>query len=147
MDDYDFEEDGDSVESQVEREFWQLAGALMAPHHNECLVCFLLRAVSVLEPTGFAMTQVFRDANAPRATGLDARLERLGVHGDAHLLRWGVVANGMIWMDERCVDCGMPTEAPPCFGVRKGSTQPCGLWIWRRQATQVMAGDWLEPTF
>ncbi len=147
MDDYDFSPDGDDAEEQLEKEFWQLAGTLMVPHHNECLVCFLVRAVPMLESTGFAMTQVFRDANAPRATGLGARLEQLGIRGDAHLLQWGVVANGMIWMDERCADCGMPTGAPPCFGVRKGSTQPCGLWIWRRQAKQVMVGDWLEPTF
>lgn len=147
MDDFDFAEDGDNTEDPVDREFWQLAGSLMTPYRNECLVCFLVRAVPVLEPEGFAMTQVFRENNAARATGLGTRLQQLGIHGDAHLLQWGVVANGGIWMDERCADCGMPSSAPPCFEVRKGSTQPCRLWIWRRHAVKVWGDDGLETTF
>lgn len=126
-----------SIDEAVDREFRQLTNPLMRPYGNECLVCFLVRMVPVLEPVGFAMTLLFRDSNAPRATGLGPRLLRLGIHGYVNLLRNGTVANGFIWVDERCADCNMPLGAPPCMEVRRGSTQPCNLWLWRRHAVLV----------
>lgn len=144
MDEFsDPDEDG-TVETEVDRQFRRLASSLMTPRHNECLVCFLVRAVPMLEPDGFAMTRIFRDSNASRATGLGARLVQLGIHSDTHLLQWGVVANEAIWEVPRCPECGIPEGAPPCCGVRKGSTQPCELWIWRKYASLRGFGDELD---
>ena len=84
MDEYSDPYDEETAEDEVERQFWQLTNSLMIPHDNECLVCFLVRAVPMLEPEGFAMTRVFRDTNAPRATNLGPRLSQLGVYSDAH---------------------------------------------------------------
>lgn len=139
--------DGTAEEDGVDRQFWQLTSALAGPHCNECLVCFLVRAVPMLEPAGFAMTRLFRETNAPRATSLGARLEQLGIYGDAQLLQAGVVANSSIWEVQRCPDCGVPVGAPDCLGVRKGSTQPCELWIWRRYALLEGHGDWLDRRY
>lgn len=147
MDEYSDPYDEETAEDEVDRQFWQLTNSLMIPHDNECLVCFLVRAVPMLEPEGFAMTRVFRDTNAPRATNLGPRLSQLGVYSDAQLIQAGVVANASIWEVERCPDCGIPVEAPSCFGVRKGSTQPCGLWIWRRYAVPERVADWLDRRY
>lgn len=142
MDDFgDPNDDGSAEKDGVDQRFWQLTSALAGPRCNECLVCFLVRAVPMLEPAGFAMTHLFRQSNAPRATSLGARLEQLGIHGDAQLLQAGVVANSAYWQVQRCPDCGIPMGAPACLGVRKGSTQPCELWMWRRR------GDWLDRKY
>lgn len=132
MDDFSGPDEDGAAEAEMDLQFRRLTSSLMTPHYKECLVCFLVRAVPMLEPVGFAMTRIFRDSNAPRATGLGTRLGQLGIHSDAHLLQWGVVTDEGIWEVPRCPDCGIPEGAPPCRGVRKGSTQPCELWIWRK---------------
>ena len=136
-----------SIDEAVDRLFRQLTNPLINPHHNECLVCFLLRVVPLLEPSGFAMTRRYRDSNAPRAIKLGDRLEQLGISGDFQLLQAGVVCNSNIWEVERCPDCGVPADAPYCFGVRKGSTQPCELWTWRRNALAERLEDWLDRPY
>lgn len=147
MDDsFDLDDDGTS-ESEVDQQFFQLTKLLQIPRYNECLVCFLVRATPMLEPAGFAMTRIFRSTNAPRATNLGERLSQLGIYGDAQLLQAGVVANSTIWEVERCADCGIPLGAPDCFGVRKGSTQPCQLWIWRKHVVGQRYGDWLDRRY
>lgn len=144
MDDsFDPNADG-SGESELDQQFFQLTNSMGTPRCNECLVCFLVRMTPMLEPAGFAMTHVFRRANAPRATNLGQRLSLLGIYGDAQLLQAGVVANTTIWEVQRCADCGIPMGAPPCFGVRRGSTQPCDLWIWRKHVVDQRHGDWMD---
>ncbi len=145
-DDWPTEEDWAAVDA-VDRAFRQLTNPLIKPHYNECLVCFLVRMVPMLEPVGFAMTRLFRDGNAPRATNLGARMEQLGISGDAQLLQAGVVANPSIWEVPRCPDCAIPMGAPECRRVRRGSTQPCELWMWRRYAMTERLGDWLDRRY
>lgn len=139
--------DDRDLDEAVDRAFRQLTNPLVKPYSNECLVCFLLRVVPMLEPLGFAMSLRFRDNNAPRATRLGDRLRQLGISGDAQVLQYGVVANTSIWEVERCPDCGLPDGAPDCFGVRKGSTQPCYLWNWRRYALAQRPSDWLDRRY
>lgn len=143
MDDsFDPNDDG-AAAAELDRQFFQLTNAMEAPRYNECLVCFLVRATPMLETAGFAMTRAFQRSNAPRATNLGQRLSQLGIYGDAQLLQAGVIANTSIWQVNRCPDCGIPLGAPNCFGVRKGSTQPCDLWIWRKHVVDQRYGDWL----
>ncbi|PYI68209.1 hypothetical protein CVV68_07770 [Arthrobacter livingstonensis] len=97
MDEFSDPNDDGTAEGEVDRQFWQLPNSLATPFYNECLVCFLVRVVPMLEPAGFAMTLVFRETNAPRATNLGPRLQQLGIHGDTQLLQWGVVANESFW--------------------------------------------------
>ena len=147
MDEFSDPNIDESAEDDVDRRFLQLTNSLAAPRPNECLVCFLVLVVPMLEPAGFAMTSRFRDTNAPRATSLGARLSQLGIYGDAQLLQAGVVGNLAVWEVERCPDCDIPMEAPHCFGVRRGSTQPCDLWIWRRYAAQGRFEDWPDRRY
>lgn len=131
-------------DEDVDRIFRELAGSLMVPYQNECMICFLMRAMVLLEPAGFAMTDTYRKFNAPRATKLGARLVRMGVYGDCQLLQAGVMVNDALWDAECCPDCGIPYAVPDCLEVRRGSTQPCKLWRWRQDVAREMFDAWLD---
>ncbi|WP_146233403.1 hypothetical protein [Arthrobacter psychrolactophilus] len=126
----------------VDRVFRELAGPLVVPYRNECLVCFLMRVMMFLEPQGFAMTARFRQFNAPRASNLGGRLAQKGIFSDGQLIQAGVLVNETIWTAERCPDCGIPYTSPDCLEVRRGSTQPCKLWRWRRDVERERFNAW-----
>jgi hypothetical protein len=114
-----------SVADAVEAELADLARQLTQPGEHECLRCFLLRMIGEFGCDGtYRWTVRWRDARAPRARGLVARIQRRGGY--------------------RC-DCEVllnvfpyypPTGEPlPCAGVpRAGSAMPCDLGSLRRSA-------------
>ena len=55
MDEFGELNDDGTEGAEADRQFWQLTNSLVSPHYNECLVCFLVRAVPLLDPAGFAM--------------------------------------------------------------------------------------------
>ncbi|WP_449374306.1 hypothetical protein [Arthrobacter psychrolactophilus] len=130
---------------EYRRQFRELTENFMVPDPNECIVCFLVRAMELLEPTGFAMTAIYRERNAPRASNLGGRLARLGIHGDYQLIHDGVLVNLAVWDVERCPECGVPETLPDCLQVRRGSTQPCELWRWRREVERAQFDAWPHP--
>lgn len=127
---------------EFQRQFRELTDNFMVPYPNECIICFLVRSMALLEPSGFAMTAAYRKHNAPLATNLGGRLSRMGVYGDCQLIQEGVVINLAIWDVECCPDCGMPGAVPDCLEVRRGSTQPCKLWRWRRDVERERFDAW-----
>lgn len=131
-------------DENVDRAFRELATTLMVPDRNECMICFLMRAMVLLEPAGFAMTATYQRHNAPRATNLGTRLVRMGIYGDCQLLQDGVMVNDALWDAECCPDCGIPYGVPDCLEVRRGSTQPCKLWRWRQDVAREMFDAWLD---
>lgn len=130
-------------EEEIDQIFKEMAGGLMVPYQNECMVCFLWRAMSLLKPYGFAMTTAYQRHSAPRATPLIGRLLRLNIFNDRQLLQTGVVINEAIWNTELCPDCGIPYSVPDCLEVRRGSTQPCKLWRWRKDIETERFDAWL----
>jgi Protein of unknown function (DUF2695) len=103
------------------------------PAPDECLACFvdrMMRLYGCANRLTWAMR--WRDRRAPRATALRRRLEARGGFCDCEVLMnvhvrpewlpgpWGEV-------DSRPATTGEGT-APPCFGVRRGSTQACAHW-------------------
>jgi len=120
------------TDNEVAQVFRELTGTFMVPQPNECLICFLMRGMSLLKQSGFEMTAIYQKFNAPRATQLHRRLLGMGVYGDCHLLQRGVTFNAAVWGPDCCPDCGLPYAVPDCLEVRHGSTQPCKLWRWRR---------------
>ncbi|ALV46854.1 hypothetical protein MB46_16535 [Arthrobacter alpinus] len=132
---------------ELTRQFRELTDNFMVPHRNECIICFLMRAMAFLAPSGFALTAIYRNHNAPRATNLGGRLARLGVYGDCQLIQSGVVMNLAIWDADRCPDCGIPEVVPDCLEVRRGSTQPCKLWRWRRDVAIEMFQEWQDRVY
>ena len=114
-----------SVADAVEAELADLSRQLTEPAERECLRCFLLRMISEFGCDGtHRWTVRWRNARAPRARGLVARLQRRG---------------------GCCCDCEVlinvfpdypdTTELLPCAGVlRAGSAAPCDLRSLRRSA-------------
>ncbi|MFQ4148740.1 hypothetical protein AAGW05_08600 [Arthrobacter sp. LAPM80] len=137
----------DGPEADIRRQFREMTESFMVPYRNECMICFLMRAMPLLETSGFAMTAAYRKFNAPRATNLGRRLSEMGIFGDCQLLQRGVVVNDAIWEADRCPDCGIPVEVPDCLEVRLGSTQPCKLWRWRRDVEREQFDAWLAPNY
>ena len=87
------------------------------PGQDECLRCYLMRMVNLAGCDGtHRWTVRWRDARAPRATGLLRKLERRGgICCDCEVLF-------NVWPDY--------PQAPrllPCAGTAPGCTDPCDL--------------------
>jgi Protein of unknown function (DUF2695) len=114
----------DNIAEMVETELRALSGILTEPGDRECLRCYLLRMLSEFGCDGtHRWAGRWRDARAPQATGLLARLAELG----------------------GCCDCeAVLTVFPqypssrrllPCAGqLQPGSAMPCDLRALRRAA-------------
>jgi len=113
---------------------------LLSPRAGECLVCFVARQLQDFGCDGSQrFTRMFRDRAAPRATALFARLARMGarccdceIFLNAYALGRPQGAGGPAW---ELFEDGDPPDLPPCHGVRRGSTQACGVW-------EPMGFDW-----
>jgi hypothetical protein len=115
----------ENVADAVEAELASLSQRLTEPGERECLRCFLLRMISEFGCDGsHRWTVRWRDARAPRARGLVARMQRRG---------------------GCCCDCEVlfnvfpeyppASERLPCAGVLPaGSAMQCDLWSLRRSA-------------
>jgi hypothetical protein len=104
-----------SLTLEAEKIVRTLATTLTAPLDAECLPCYLDRVLrDVPCDNTLRLTQRYRDAVAPRATGLERRMREGGGYCDCEVL-WNVY-----WAFSDTVE--------PCQGVRHGSTKPCGLW-------------------
>lgn len=114
----------DDIADTVEAELVALAAALTEPDDRECLRCFLLRMISEFGCNGtHRWATRWRDASAPRATGLLGRLAELGGSCDCEVLL-----------------NVFPHYPPggqllPCAGQPlPGSAVPCNLRVLRRTA-------------
>jgi hypothetical protein len=107
-----------------------LPGAVATPFPVECLSCYVWR---MLDEFGCNATlrwaRRWRDARAPRATALERRLARRGGFCDCELFLnvWMPKASQAVEISGRGTSNPSPME--PCRGVRRGSAQPCGLWV------------------
>lgn len=118
-----------------------LATELLEPRPRECVLCYVFRMTEEFGCNGtHRFTEEFRLQRAPRATALLRRFADLGaccceceLFLNAYQPRsdlwqvggWMENANG----DRFWVDPEYPRELPACTGVRRGSTQPCELWV------------------
>ena len=141
----------ESLVAGAEHELRLLASALTEPRQRECLLCYVYR---MLEHgcTGLRWATLYRDLRAPRATGLERRLEQKGGFCDCEIFMNAYEPVRQLWTvppaassadavvveeeddDELDEDVLMPPdELPPCHGVRAGSTQGCAHWVrqWR----------------
>jgi Protein of unknown function (DUF2695) len=105
------------------------------PYPHECVACFVERMTRAHGCSNqLTWAALWRDRCAPRATALERRLQSRGGFCDCEMLT-NVYARTE-WLREQWVtdpDDLAPddpdAEPPPCFGVRKGSTQPCAHWV------------------
>lgn len=126
---------------QLETDLAELSAWITRPRPGECLICYLLRMVEEFGCTELRWSKHYRDQRAPRAQGLERRLAGRGGHCDCEVLvnavrpLFGVPRPG----DDDVLAAEEATVIPPCTGVRRGSTQPCLNWRWRRQGEPF---DW-----
>jgi hypothetical protein len=91
--------------------------------------------------SGLRWASRYRDVRAPRATGLERRLGTMGGFCDCE-----VFMNAYEPTPEVCIPATTadgdpdewvapewPAQMPPCRGARRGSTQPCSMWMRSRR--------------
>ena len=101
---------------------------LTNPHEGECLFCYVYRMLEFgCLPDRLTWTRRWRDLRAPRATGLERRLAARGGFCDCEIFLNGWQPRDLT-IDENGNDA-YPAVMPACRGVRRGSTQPCRLWV------------------
>ena len=108
-----------SIDDEAEQLVRDAAASLTEPTHGECLPCYLDRIIRDVPCDGsLRLARAYRDAVAPRATALEQRLHDGGACCDCEVLM------NVYWAKAEFVG--------PCLKVRRGSTQPCGLWMHHR---------------
>ncbi|MFT3799555.1 DUF2695 domain-containing protein [Microbacterium sp.] len=104
-----------SIVAEAESIIRNLVGELTAPRPRECLPCYLDRVLCDARcDHTLRLTGLYRDAVAPKATALEERMQSRGGFCDCEVLM--------------NVYESKSDHVYPCLGVRRGSTQPCGLW-------------------
>jgi hypothetical protein len=123
----------------------ELSNELASVRDGECLCCYVWRQLQISPCKGthrYALR--FRDAAAPRATALRARLTRYGsCCCDCELFQRAFIPHPKLWIPVRefddqdgitvITDAAPPAELPDCAGVRRGSIQACGNWVSQRR--------------
>lgn len=133
-----------SLVQDTESHLRQLTAELTAPHEHECLLCYVFR---MLEHgcADLRWVRHYRDVMAPRATGLEKRLGRMGGFCDCEIFMNSFEPAPQHWIPEReevengvtyVVEATYPEQMPPCQGVGRASTRGCALWVRR------MPGGW-----
>jgi hypothetical protein len=103
-------------------------GELTDPLPRECLFCYVYRMLEFgCLPDRLTWARRWRDLRAPRAIGLERRLAARGGFCDCEIFLNGWQPRDLV-LDENG-DHSYPRLMPRCRGVRRGSTQPCGLWV------------------
>jgi Protein of unknown function (DUF2695) len=100
------------------------------PAPGECVACFLDRMVGAYGCSDrLTWAGLWRDRAAPRASALERRLRSRGGYCDCEVLM-NVFAR-RTWLAAQATGAEVDPEAepPPCLGVRKGCTRPCGRWV------------------
>jgi Protein of unknown function (DUF2695) len=127
-----------SLVEDTERELRALSARLTTPAEGECLLCFVHRLLDLGCNNKLRWACRYRDLRAPRATGLERRLGRVGGFCDCEIFLNGYQLAPDLWVRpapyvedgiEYLQDPHYPDPMPACRGVRRGSSQGCGLWV------------------
>lgn len=114
--------------NRAEGALQQVLGELTDPHEGECLFCYVYRMLEFgCLPDRLTWARRWRDLRAPQATALERRLEARGGFCDCEIFMNGWRPRDLL-VDEHG-DLVYPEVMPACPGVRRGSAQPCPLWL------------------
>lgn len=121
----------------LERELAVLAFRLTTPLPRECVLCFTHRMLDEFGCSGqLRWAGHWRDLRAPRATALERRLGQRGGYCDCEVFENGWAPdNTAVSYDDQTDEWHWRGSRPACRGVRRGSSQACGLWkpLYRRR--------------
>lgn len=119
------------VVRDVEDYLLRVAGEDLAPHPQECVLCYLARAVAERGCDGlFTWTGTFRRLRSPLASSLEDRLRATGAACDCEVVdgSWRLTREHLV-RDLHTDELGPPDRSPPCTGVGQlDSTRPCRVW-------------------
>ncbi len=113
----------------LEIELRELSRLMTDPREGECLLCYVYRMLGEFNCSGLHWATRYRDLAAPRATGLERRLARVGGYCDCEILLNGYQYHDRYLDYDEFGDVIEPDLGPDCLRVRRGSTQGCGLWV------------------
>ena len=130
-----------TIAAVAERLVREAAQTLSLPMTGECLQCYVARMLGEFRCNRtLRFAEAYRDRQAPRATALLERLATVGACCDCEMFLNAWLPHPSLWSPgrEEVID-GItyrdepepPEVLPPCGGVRRGSTQPCDLWVER----------------
>ena len=107
----------------------ELPGPPARPRLGECLACFVDRMTTAYGCSDqLTWVGMWRDQRAPRATVLERRLRRRGGYCDCKVLVNVFARRAESAARFTGEDVDPEADPPPCLGVRRGSTRPCGHW-------------------
>lgn len=99
------------------------------PLVKECLACYVFRMLEY-GCDGLKWSLTYRDMRAPRATALERKFPELGGYCDCEVVANVYHPNEPMWSLDEAGE--LDEDNPPsCLTVRRGSIQPCGLWLMR----------------
>jgi hypothetical protein len=124
-----------TIDEEAELLLATAAEQLTGVRGQECLFCYVAR---MLDEHGCDTTLRFvsnyREQRAPRATALERRMGAMGGYCDCELFLNGMTLDHSLrTYDEESDEWLSPEVLPSCRGVRRGSTQSCGVWVRRRR--------------
>ena len=120
------------VVRDAEEYLHRVAQEVLAPHPQECVLCYVARMVeehgcdSTLRWVGR-----FRELRSPLATGLEERMRSVGGFCDCEVFGngWGLAREHLV-RDLDSDELEAPERLPTCAGVgRMDSTKPCRVWV------------------
>ncbi len=115
----------------LERELAVLAFQLTTPRLRECVLCFVHRMLDEFGCDGrLRWACHWRGLRAPQATALERRLAQRGGYCDCEIFDngWSPVGDAVTY-DAAIDEWRWRGARPTCRGVRRGSSQPCCLWM------------------
>ncbi len=118
----------DAARDSAASELSTVPGAVATPLPVECVACYVWRMLDEFGCNAtLRWTRRWRDARARRATALEHRLARRGGCCDCELFLNIWVPSSPLTTEPS--GTRFPPPKGPCRGVRRGSSQPCHLWV------------------
>jgi hypothetical protein len=128
-----------AIDEQAVRLMRSMGRRLTEPQAGECLACYVLRMLNDFGcDTTLRFARNYRDRVARRATGLERRLGNMGGFCDCEIFLNGIQLAPQLRTYDADGEEVVGEHRPACVGVRRGSTQPCDLWVRQRRE---MYGD------
>jgi hypothetical protein len=124
------------VEARVVRDaeeyLQRVAQEVLAPHTQECVLCYVARMVEEHDcDSTLRWVGRFRELRSPLATGLEERMRSVGGFCDCEVFGngWGLAREHLV-RDLDSDELEAPERLPTCAGVgRMDSTKPCRVWV------------------
>ena len=116
--------------AEAEQHLAALASTITAPREAECVLCYVNRMLDAFGcDTTLRWARRWRALRAPRATGLERRLEARGGFCDCEIFFNGWSLRDDLLVEDEDGELSWPEQRPACAGAAARSSQPCANWM------------------